>query len=259
MKRLFVLLFVTSTILTMMLYPRRAPASGFPVVDVAAIAKLVQQIQQFQEMISTLNDQYKMLKHYAEIDHDGLASSKFIPFLQEFRSQFEKIMELVKSANDGSLLQQVKRLDEVYYNYHDEWEHQDNEGDYTFEIDPRYKKIKKQVLWTRKSLEHAATVGAEIQKQLPDSQEKLATLLDDTNQAQGLLLTAQIGNQIAGMTADALQKLQTTLLEQVQYQTTQSLEQNHARGWHMNRLREAYGDRGQLPPLTERVPLNPIN
>lgn len=217
--------------------PAQVIASGWPVVDVAAIAKLVEQIKQLEEMIGTLKSQYRMLKHYAEIDHDGLANQKFGQFLSEYRSQFETVLEEISGYQN--MFDQISRLDEVYFPYHTGWEEIDGEN-------PITRTLKKEILWTRIQMKHAAKVGAAIRQIIPKTQDQLEVLLDDTNQAEGILLTAQIGNQLMGVVGSSVRNLNVQMNEFLQAYTARSLEENQIRGLQARRRDDVMKDWGQL-------------
>lgn len=224
--------------------PSRAVASGIPVVDVAAIAQLVQQVKQTLEMIDQLNT----LTSYAELDHINLAGRKFRQFLGEYTAQFESIMNEIKGYQN--MFDQIGRLDEVYFPYHDGWEAQDKD-------DPLRRNLKKQILWTRIQLKHAAKVGARIRETLPKSQDQIETLLDDTSQAPGLMLSVKIGNQLTGMVGKSLQNLNVQMNEYLEAYSAKNLEENHLRGMQMNRMQDVMKDFAKEKNAAP-APLNPI-
>lgn len=84
--------------------------AAMPVVDVASIAQLIEQIHHMMTMI----DQLKSLNDWAEIDHTNLASRKFRQFFSKYRKLFDEIMKEIEGYQDGGLLGQIERLDEVY-------------------------------------------------------------------------------------------------------------------------------------------------
>lgn len=224
--------------------PTRAVATGVPVVDVAAIAQLIQQVKQTLEMIDQLNT----LTSYAELDHINLAGRKFRQFLGEYTAQFDSIMNEIRGYQN--MFDQIGRLDEVYFPYHDDWETQDRD-------DPLRRGLKKQILWTRIQLKHAAKVGARIRETLPISQDQIATLLDDTSQAPGLMLSVKIGNQLTGMVGQGLQNLNIQMNEYIEAYSAKNLEENHLRGMQMNRMQDVMRDFAKernAPP----APLNPV-
>ena len=180
MKRKILSLILTLGILVT---PQMGSATGIPVVDVTAIANLVTQINHMMTMIKQLKD----LQKWAEIDHTNLASKKFAKFLGKYRDQFDRIQKEITDYQDGGLLGQIGRLDDVYYSYYDSWEKDDKEGDFTVEASPNHRAIKKQILWTRIQLKHAAKVAAKIRDAIPEQEEEIQTLLADTAQAVGLM------------------------------------------------------------------------
>lgn len=227
---------------------RQVHASGVPVIDVAAIAKLVQQIQQIQTMINTLQSQYRMLRSYAKLDHEGLANGKFSIYLTGFSDQFDKVLQEIHGYQN--MFDQISRLDEVYIPYHDTWAQYNGDNLIT-------RSIKKQLLWSKIQMKHAAKVGAKIRETLPTSQERINTLLNDTHQAQGMLLTAQIGNQLMGEVGANLQTLNVQMNEYLQAYSAKSLEENESRGLYAKRLDEVMEDWGTYGG-DSAAPKNPI-
>lgn len=250
MKRILVsLLFFTS----MCSSPLSAQAA-MPVIDVASIAQLVEQIEHMMTMINQLES----LNVWAEIDHTNLASSKFRKFFSQYRNLFDRIMKEIEGYQDGGLLGQIDRLDEVYFPYHEDWENQDKEDDFTYKADPRTRAIKKQILWTRIQLKHAAKVAAKIREAIPEQEEQIQVLLDDTAQAVGLMQSVKIGNQLSGMIAKSLQTLNIQLTEVIQAQAAEGLEKNHKEGLKKKRQREAIKDFSVRPYTVKPLPLNPV-
>ena len=238
----------------------RAAKADLPVIDPSAIVKLVEQINQFKEMISTLESQRKMLKHYLEIDHDGLADSMFFPFLNQLQESFDQVFEHLNcdggSYQGGGLLCQIDRLDEVYPAYHEDWDQQDKDKNDPFAA--QRKTLKKELLWTKIQMKHAAMVASEVRKAIPQTQEHLEKFLDDTNQSQGLLLSLNIGNEINGLVVDSIQKVNVQLNEMLQAQIAHSLEENQQRGKKVNDLKDlmkGWSDESNANP----VEMNPIH
>lgn len=246
--------------------PRAATAYVLPVIDPAALAQMVQEMEKFIQMIQVLNaqydkmtEQYDMLKEYAELDHEGLAyTNKFLPFFEQYKAQFQAILDQIGSYQNGGLLSNVSRLDEVYSAYHEDWENQDKPGDFTYEADPKTRELKKQLLWSKIQLKHAAMVGAKIRDAIPTSQEHVNTFLNDTHEAKGMLLTAQIGNELLGEVAKSINTLSVQMNEVMSAQVAQGLEQNQRAGRDMNRMREAISDWGTETAQEAPAPLNPF-
>jgi conjugal transfer/entry exclusion protein len=242
-----------------------AYATGLPVVDSAANASLIKQITHALAMIERLKNIYgrlTKLKEYADLDHDGLADKgNFIPFLLEYKRLFKQIQDEIAGYHSGGLMGQLDRLKEVYPSYYDDWgmnEEEDKNDQKFIPRDPNHNALAKQILWTRVQFKHAAKVGAKIRDSIPETQEQIETLLDDTNQAQGLLLAIQIGNQMTGMVAKSMQTLNVALTEQIQAQAGQGLEQNQKQGLKMKRLREAIETWGEVRDPRAIAPKNPF-
>lgn len=228
--------------------------AAMPVIDVASIAQLIEQIHHMMTMI----DQLKDLNNWAEIDHTNLAGKKFKQFFSKYRKMFDDIMKEIEGYQDGGLLGQIERLDEVYFPYHEGWEDEDREDDFTTKADPKIRAIKKQILWTRIQLKHAAKVAAKVRDTIPQQEEQIQVLLDDTAQAVGLMQSVKIGNQISGMMAKSLQTLNLQLTEIIQERAASGLEQNHKDGLQKNRQREAIKDFGVRQSPVQTNPLNPV-
>jgi len=193
-------------IFCLLLHPLPVKAQAV-VIDPAAVAQLIQQVQNTLNMINQLQD----LNNWAEIDHINLASGKFSSFLSQYRKLFDEIMEEINGYQEGGLLGQIDRLDEVYFPYHDGWEQNDQSGDFTIEANPKHRAIKKQILWTKIQLKHAAKVAAKIRETIPQQEEQIQGLLKDTGESVGIMQTIKIGNEISGMMAKSLQTLNIQL------------------------------------------------
>lgn len=217
-----------------------AAASGLPVIDVAAIANLIEQIQRLDAMIKQLNT----LTDYADLDHVNLAGKKFARFLNQYNKLFKDIMSEISSYQSGGLMGQLDRLDQVYFSYYDEWENPENTEE-AEKADPKFRELAKQVLWTRIQFKHAAKVGAKIRDSLPQNQEQISVLLDDTAQAVGIMQSIKIGNQLTGTVSKGLQTLNVSLTEHLQAQAAEGLERNTKEGLKLNRAREAIKDWGK--------------
>ena len=228
--------------------------SALPVVDVASIAQLIQQIKHMLEVIKQLDS----LNDWQKIDHTNLAGGKFRKFLSKYRQTFDDIINEVEGYQNGGLLGQIERLDEIYFPYYDDWENTDKEDDFTTKAHEKHRALKKQILWTRIQLKHSAKVASKIRDSIPIQEEQIQILLDDTAQAVGLMQSVKIGNQINGMMAKSLQSLNLQLTEVIQENSASGLEKNHKEGLQKNRQREALEGFGDPRVNSEIAPLNPI-
>jgi P-type conjugative transfer protein TrbJ len=240
--------------------PTPARATGVPVVDVAAIAQLLEQVKNTLAMIEQLKNMYgklRSLKDFADLDHENLANQHFLQFFERYTSEFERIFEQIEGYQN--MFSQIGRLDEVYSPYHTDWEEQVGSGPNgeLTPLDEQERILKKQILWTRIQMKHAAKVGAVVRETLKDGQQDLETLMKDNSEAAGMLLAAQIGNELTGVVGKNLQTLNTQMNEFIQAYTAQNLEQNQTRGRMMNRIDEVLKGLGELRRATP-VPLNPI-
>ena len=231
----------------------QARASGIPVVDVAAIGNLIVQIEHLKTMIDQLNS----LTDYGKLDHINLAGGKFRRFLTEYKKLYSQIIDEIENYQSGGLMGQISRLDEVYFPYHDQWEDTLSSAE-AEASDPLHRELAKQILWTRIQFKHAAMVGAKIRDSLPDTQEQINVLLDDTAQAVGVMQSIKIGNELTGMVAKSLQTLNISLTEQIQAQAAEGLEKNHKEGLKINRAREAIKGWGVDTYTGPVAPLNPF-
>ncbi len=224
------------------------------VIDPAAVAELIAQVQHMLTMINQLES----LNDWEEIDHTNLASGKFNSFLSEYRKLFDQIIEEIEGYQNGGLLGQIDRLDEVYFSYHNDWEQNDQSGDFTIEANPKHRAVKKQILWTKIQLKHAAKVASKIRETIPQQEEQIQVLLKDTAEAVGIMQSIKIGNQISGMVAKSLQTLNLQLTEIIQENSASGLERNNKDGVQKNRQREAIKDFGVRMSKPRPAPLNPI-
>ncbi len=233
---------------------------GDIVFDPAAVAQLIQQVQQTINMISQLKNMGRelvSLRNWANIDHTNLAGGKFASFLGEYKRLFDQVQQEIEGYQSGGLMGQIGRLDQVYFPYYEGWEDEE-ENKEPLEANPLHSALAKQILWTRIQFKHAAKVGAKIRETLPATQEQIDVLLDDTAQAVGLMQSVKIGNQLAGMIGKSLQTLNVSLTEQIQAQAAQGLEQNHKQGLQVVRARDAIKDWAEPKPSTGTAPKNPF-
>lgn len=233
---------------------------GDIVYDPAAVAQLIQQVQQTMNMINQLKNMGKelvSLRNWANIDHTNLAGGKFASFLGEYKRLFDQVQQEIEGYQSGGLMGQIGRLDQVYFPYYEGWEDEE-ENKEPLEANPLHSALAKQILWTRIQFKHAAKVGAKIRETLPSTQEQIDVLLDDTAQAVGLMQSVKIGNQLAGMIGKSLQTLNVSLTEQIQAQAAQGLEQNHKQGLQVVRARDAIKDWAEPKPSTGTAPKNPF-
>ena len=238
----------------------QAARAQWVVIDPAAITQLIVQVQKTVEMIKQLRNiegNLDKLNDWEILDHTNLASKKFGRFLDEYTRIFKDIMKEIEGYQDGGLMGQLDRLDEVYWQYHTDWD-KDELFEESLERDPLYGKIAKEVLWTKIQFKHAAKVGAKIRDSLEQSQAQTQVLLEDTAQAVGIMQSIKIGNQLTGMVAKSLDKLNVSLTEHLQAQAAQGLEQNQKQGLQMNRAREAIKGWGTPSPSTPLKSANPF-
>lgn len=224
------------------------------VFDPAAVAQLIQQVQQTLTMINQLQS----LNSWEEIDHMNIDLGAYNSYIAQYRDLFDQIMEEIEGYQEGGLLGQIERLDEVYFPYHNDWEHNDRPGDFTIIANPQHRAIKKQILWTRIQLKHAAKVAAKVRETIPKQEEQIQALLDDNAHAEGIMQSIKIGNQISGMVAKSLQTLNLQLTEVIQESAATGLERNHKDGLQKNRQREAIKGFGERESRPRPAPLNPI-
>ena len=240
-------------IISLLSFPLPSQAT-IPVIDVASIAQLVEQIHHMLAMIKEL----QQLNDWADIDHINLAGKKFSKFFTQYKSLFNKILDEVNGYQNGGLLGQIERLDEIYFSYHDNWEEEDKADDFTTKADANFRALKKQVLWTKIQLKHAAKVAAKVRDSIPDQEAQIQGLLDDTSQAVGMMQSVKIGNQLTGMVAKSLQTLNLQLSEVIQENTASGLEKNEKDGLQKNRQREAIKGFGEDRAQKDQAPLNPV-
>ena len=225
--------------------------AAITVVDFGAIAQLIEQIKKAKEMI----DQLQSLTHYADLDHIGIGHIHFGQFFSQYKSLFNKIMNEIDGYQNGGLLGQINRLEEVYASYYNDWGDKDA---FTLELDPLRNQLKKQILWTRIQFKHAAKVAAKVRSSIPDSQAQIQGLLSDSQGTVGLLGAVKVGNQLTGMLGTTLQNLNVQLAEQIQAQVGEGLERNQKEGLKINRAREAIFGWGTDTHSDTPAPLNPF-
>lgn len=250
MNKLLIIMFLS----VLSQFPSRLVHAQAVVIDPAAVAQLIQQVQQTLTMINQLQS----LNSWEEIDHTNISSGKYNSYIAQYRDLFNQLMEEIEGYQEGGLLGQIDRLDEVYFSYHNDWEQNDKPGDFTIKANPQHRAIKKQILWTKIQLKHAAKVAAKVRETIPQQEEQIQGLLDDTAQAVGIMQSIKIGNQISGMVAKSLQTLNLQLTEVIQENAATGLERNHKDGLQKNRQREAIKGFGERESRPRPAPLNPI-
>lgn len=226
------------------------------VEDPKAILQLIEQIKKMKEMIDQLDDiynqledEYEMFDHYLTLDHEGLAGGKFGVFFDKYKDRFDKIVETLESYQGGGLiandLSEFERKLGTFESYHQDWDTEDEEDDPLAQSRSR---TMKSVLFTKIQAKHALKAGREIQEQLKKSREDLEILVDDTAQAQGMLLVSQIGNQLTAMVADNLNNLTVQLNELMALQSAATLEQNQNQGKTISLIRKSMENWGTKEP-----------
>jgi P-type conjugative transfer protein TrbJ len=261
MKRKYPLaLFLSAALIVHPLKSHALLGVGDIVFDPAAVAQLIEQVQQTMNMINqlkTMGKELVSLRNWANIDHTNLAGGKFASFLGEYKRLFDQVQREIEGYQSGGMMGQISRLDEVYFPYYEGWEDKE-QNEEPLEANPLHSALAKQILWTRIQFKHAAKVGAKIRENLPATQEQINVLLDDTAQAVGLMQSVKIGNQLAGMVGKSLQTLNVALTEQIQAQAAQGLEQNHKQGLQVVRARDAIKEWGEPKPSRGTAPRNPF-
>lgn len=234
---------------------------GDIVYDPAAVAQLIQQVQQTMNMLDQLKSmgrEVAALRNWANIDHTNLAKDKFAAFFGEYKRLFDQVQKEIASYQNGGLMGQIGRLDQVYFPYYTGWDDAEENRE-PLEANPLHSALAKQILWTRIQFKHAAKVGAKIRETLPSSQQQINGLLDDTAQAVGIMQSIKIGNQLAGVIGKSLQNLNISLTEQIQAQAAQGLEQNHKQGLQVVRARDAIKSWADPKPSSRIAPKNPFD
>ncbi len=251
MRKLALLLLV---VVLLLVSTWRQPAKAMiPVIDPGAIAQLVEQIKQTLEVIGQL----QALNDWAQLDHLNLALGEFNAFISKYKGLLDELMNEIESYQNGGLLGQIQRLEEIYFSYSDGWENQ-GADDFTAKADPYHPALKKQLLWTRIQLKHAAKVAAKVRSSLPDTQAELHSLQQANFASEGVMQTLKVGNELTGMVARSLEVLNTQLGEVLQAQVADGLERNTRDGLQKNRAREALTGWGEKPVSESPAPLNPF-
>lgn len=153
-------------------------------------------------------------KKYEKLDHEGLAGGKFSQFLSEYSNQFDQYLKKFTVIKTCST--RYRSLMKSIFQNHDTWGSYDGDNLIT-------QALKKQLQWSKIQMKHVAKVGATIRDTLPKSQDRIETLLNDTKQAKGLLLNAQIGNQLMGAVGSNLQTLNIQMNEYLQAYSARAL------------------------------------
>ena len=173
------------------------------------------------EVISNL----RTLRGFANLDHENISIGEWNQFLNQFNSAFDEIIDVIEGYQEGGLLGQLERIDEVYFPYHEGWETA-NTPEYLLEANKNIARIRKQMLWTRIQFKHAAFVAGKIRQDLPNNQVELEQALNTAHGSAGLMQAVKAGHQIAGLSARSLENLNVQIGELIQAQAGQGMEQN---------------------------------
>lgn len=222
------------------------------VIDASALRQLKKQLDELKNILHELQN----LNKWEEIDHMNMDASEFAEFLTKYGRVLDELLSALESY-DGGLLGQLRKLEDIYFRYDEGWDKQ-GPGDFMNEIDPYYYKQRRQILWTRIQLEHAATVAAEVRDRLPETEVELRALQQANYASDGVLLTLKIGNELTGMVARSVEVLNTQIGELLQAQIADGLEKNTREGLQKNRAREALQGWGEYTPPETLPPLNPF-
>lgn len=246
-------LFFTVSLIFLLSFPQKPAYGAMPVIDYAAVAQLIEQVRHTLRILAEL----RALHEYATIDHLNLSSVGFREFLSNYTALFESLIEEIEAYQNGGLLGQIERLDEVYFPYHTGWESL-LDDDFALQAEPRFSAIRKQILWTKVQLKHAAFVAARVRRSLPETEAELETILSRSYGTEGVMQGLKVGHELTGMVARSLETLNIQLGEFLQAHVAEGLEKNTREGLRNNRLREALSGWGEEIEENERAPLNPF-
>lgn len=231
--------------------PMNAAKAAIPVVDMASVAQLIEQVKHTLEVIQQL----RALADFEELDHLNLDSQQFGQFIEQYGSTLDALLGEIDGYQGGGLLGQIERLDEVYFSYYDTWEEKSEEIE---EAHPKIRALRKQLLWTRIQLKHAAKVAARIRESLPEQKVVLEKLQTENFASVGELQALKVGNQLSGVIASNLETLNTQMGEFLQVESARGLEENTLKGLQHNRLEEALQGWAKEKEHERPAPLNPF-
>ena len=174
-------------------------------------------IQTSLKQIESVANEIKMLENEAK----NLMKLGQIPELTQFKSSISKLMELKK---------EVTGLMGSYESFQSEWDSMFKDfasingmsgSDYAAQV-------KKELEALNKVARDAAKIQSHIKEEIDSDSKALDALLEASSSTTGALQAAQAGNQIAGVVAQQLLKLQTamTASNQAQLSYTAYVQKN---------------------------------
>ena len=222
------------------------PAFAFVVFDPSNFAQNC--IQAVRELKSNLNEA-QMIKNQLQSLQNEFRNLKSLDYssIEELSDSMNELFEVVGTV-EGMMqdFQGVQeRFDELYP---DISQMTAIDGETAAQYSRRWLEE------MRNTVSGAAKTGAKVLDSLPANQDQLDTLLNQSQGAEGILQSAQAGNQIAGLMVDQLQSLNAQLAQYNQVNLNEVMVQQSHRELSAERDSKAmdgFGERKsrQIVPL----------
>lgn len=202
-------------------------------------------------MGKTLDD----LKEWADIDHTALAGRWNTQWWNRYKDILDRLMDKIDGYQNGGAFSDIniERImrDEIYPGYHANWEDSP-------EFSEQWHNTKKQMLWTKIQMKHAASVGNQLRKEISSVATSTNDIMDRNMQAVGTLQAIKIGTEMTMNMVKGLELTNLHLNEFVQAYSAQGLEENHAKGRFANARDAAMAGIGDVHYDSPPVPKSPI-
>ncbi len=231
---------------------------GDIVFDPAVFAKAIEQINETIKMISELKDIGKTLDKltdWEKIDHINLASGWNGAWTGRYKAILDRLLSKINEYQSGGAFSEanIARVmkDEIYPGYHADWESMED-------ISQPWRNVKKQILWTKIQMKHAANVGAQLRKEISNVSSSTTEIMDRNMQAVGQLQAIKIGTQMTMNVVKSLELTNVHLNEFVQAYTAKALEENGDKGRAANGKHSAMQGIGEVRYNSAPAPESPI-
>jgi len=240
----------TATLFCLAYGVHRAQAGGLPVFDAANLTQNI--LTAIRTLQSNMNEAQQIVNQMQSLENEflNLESLEF-SVIDDYRSQFEALFEAVGRVN--GLVNDYAALEERFEELYPDWSHET-------ELLPSEEVAVKTKEWlekSRKAVLGASLTGAKVLENLPETQAQLGELVQNSQEAVGILQAAQAGNQIAAQVAGNLTNLNAQLAKYTEAHMSylMKLQQEEAAG--KNNLDHALDSIYEGRKIVEKAPLQP--
>ena len=182
----------------------RAYAGGIPVIDVSNLSQNI--LTAIQTLQSNINEAKQIANQIQSLENEfrNLESLEFST-VDDYRLQFQALFEAIGRVN--GLMNDYADLERRFEDTYPNW----NRSEESLPSEVISEKARDWLDKSRESILGASLTGAKVLENLPDTQAKLEELVQNSQDAVGILQATQAGNQIAAQIAGNLSNLNSQL------------------------------------------------